>query len=108
MTPKETIRKRYDTVNETNDVINTFIIKWCGANASHLLDSDDNDGQYLRDFFNSRDIALLSAFKADLRDEIEKRKIPMGEMQHDLKGRCDFEKNNTLNEVLALIKETKT
>jgi hypothetical protein len=28
--------------------INSFIKKWCGDNAPHLLDSDDNDGERLR------------------------------------------------------------
>lgn len=35
------------------DVVNNFIKKWCGENASHLLDTDDNDGQKLRCFISS-------------------------------------------------------
>ena len=27
----------------------TFIKKWCGVNAGHLLDNDENDGQRLRE-----------------------------------------------------------
>jgi len=30
------------------DAFNLFIKKWC-PHAAHLLDSDDNDGQYMRD-----------------------------------------------------------
>jgi hypothetical protein len=30
------------------NTVNNFIKKWCGENASHLLDSDDNDGEKLR------------------------------------------------------------
>lgn len=28
---------------------NRFIEKWCGEYYSHLIDSDDNDGQFIRD-----------------------------------------------------------
>jgi transcriptional regulator with XRE-family HTH domain len=31
-----------------SDLVNTFIEKWCGENAAHLIDTDDNDGEYLR------------------------------------------------------------
>ncbi|TFB85823.1 hypothetical protein E3O44_12540 [Cryobacterium algoricola] len=33
------------------DAFNLFIKKWC-PHSSHLLDSDDNDGQYMRDRIN--------------------------------------------------------
>ena len=26
-----------------------FIMKWCGSNKGHLIDSDDNDGEVFRD-----------------------------------------------------------
>jgi len=28
---------------------NEFIMKWCGNNRGHLIDSDDNDGEKFRD-----------------------------------------------------------
>ncbi len=33
--------------------VNSFIKKWCGENAAHLLDSDENDGQKLRSSLSS-------------------------------------------------------
>ena len=36
------------TSEELIDEFNVFIKKWCGENASHLLDSDDNDGEKFR------------------------------------------------------------
>lgn len=31
-----------------DELLNPFIEKWCGDNAPHLLDSDENDGERLR------------------------------------------------------------
>lgn len=33
----------------TDELIDEFIEKWCGDNAPHLLDSDENDGETLRE-----------------------------------------------------------
>lgn len=40
--------KHFFTEKEVEKLINTFIKKWCGDNAPHLLDTDDNDGERLR------------------------------------------------------------
>ena len=39
-------------VQGEKDVIqafNKFIIKWCGSNSAHLIDSDMQDGQFMRE-----------------------------------------------------------
>ena len=40
-----------DVKNEKNilKMVDKFIQKWCGENKAHLSDSDDNDGEYLRE-----------------------------------------------------------
>lgn len=38
---------------EWEDSVDVFIKKWCGENVAHLLDTDDNDGQRLRDLLSS-------------------------------------------------------
>lgn len=34
---------------------------------------------------------------------IESKRVPVDEMSHDLKGKCDFEKNNTIMDILKSI-----
>lgn len=43
--------------------VNEFIKKWCGDNAAHLLDTDENDGQRLRN--------LLSTQQKDFDERVE-------------------------------------
>ena len=54
------------------DVVNNFIKKWCGENASHLLDTDDNDGQKLRCFISSTIIEEHRKEQEDILLQIEK------------------------------------
>jgi hypothetical protein len=42
-----------------------FIKKWCGGMKAHLLDSDDNDGEYFRD--RLRNETLPKNFVKDLK-----------------------------------------
>jgi hypothetical protein len=35
--------------DQIDELVNTFIKSWCGSNVSHLIDTDDNDGQRLRE-----------------------------------------------------------
>lgn len=37
-----------NTQESWEEQVNVFIRKWCGVNAPHLLDNDDNDGERLR------------------------------------------------------------
>lgn len=55
--------KKEVKVDSTIDtLINKFITKWCGNMSAHLLDSDENDGEELRnnlkDLFNSQEKPL--------------------------------------------------
>ena len=36
------------SVDDPVEKLNLFIRKWCGDNAAHLLDNDDNDGEVMR------------------------------------------------------------
>ena len=42
--------KRSDGIEEK---FNAFIKKWCGSNAPHLLDTDENDGEYFRELLRN-------------------------------------------------------
>lgn len=35
-------------MNDAIKQFNQFIQKWCGENAAHLLDNDENDGERMR------------------------------------------------------------
>ena len=37
-------------MSDIDKQLNNFITRWCGENAAHLLDNDENDGQRLRDY----------------------------------------------------------
>ena len=43
--------------------VNDFIRKWCGENAAHLLDSDENDGERLRQTLSRHNLSLVEAVK---------------------------------------------
>lgn len=87
MTTKETIQK---SANEIEKIAR----RHCGCSS---CDSD------LLDALGFRDKVLLEAYKEELRGKLEKMKIPVESMSHDLRGNCDFERNNTINKILALI-----
>lgn len=38
---------RYET--DVIEAFNKFIKKWCGSNYPHLIDTDEQDGQFMRD-----------------------------------------------------------
>ena len=38
---------RYET--DIVEALDKFIKKWCGIHYSHLIDNDENDGQFMRD-----------------------------------------------------------
>ena len=63
-TREETTKIDFDIdVRYEADVIkafNKFIQKWCGSNAPHLLDSDEQDGQFMREKIED----LLSSLKS--------------------------------------------
>jgi hypothetical protein len=55
--------------HEWREEVNRFIEKWCKPEyVGHLLDTDENDGQKLRD--------LLTTHTAHLVERIEKKKYP--------------------------------
>lgn len=63
-----------DVRNEP-DVIkafNLFIQKWCGRSYPHLIDSDENDGEFMRDKIQqavkAAEVVLLEKLKAKCRD----------------------------------------
>ena len=37
-------------MSDIDKQLDNFITRWCGENAAHLLDNDENDGQRLRDY----------------------------------------------------------
>jgi uncharacterized protein YllA (UPF0747 family) len=52
------VRKEHDKINHNIDVryeddiikaFNKFIEKWCGSHFPHLIDTDENDGEYMRE-----------------------------------------------------------
>lgn len=47
-----------------------FINKWCGSSSAHLSDTDENDGQSLRDF-----VARNYILKQKVREAIENADI---------------------------------
>ena len=46
---------------------NKFIMKWCGSNSAHLLDTDENDGERIRQL---HDKSLLNTISLDLHNKI--------------------------------------
>lgn len=53
--------------------VDTFISKWCGEYAPHLLDSDENDGERLRVYLE----ALLEEVHQQSIDTLEKAQLNM-------------------------------
>jgi hypothetical protein len=45
-------KRKYGGLNKMNfnEQFEIFIKKWCGNSSAHLLDTDENDGQELREF----------------------------------------------------------
>ena len=54
---------------EWEEKVNLFIEKWCGDNAPHLLDTDDNDGERLREAI--RQATRKAKIEGNLRREKE-------------------------------------
>ena len=82
--PKEidhNIDVRYAPDLET--AFNRFIEKWCGENYPHLIDTDDNDGQFVRDFITQQRTNLISEIR---------EKMP-GKCSEDIKVISDMIKN---------------
>ena len=57
----------------------------------------------LRDFL----ISSLNGQLDELIQTMKQMKPGVNQMHHDLKGQCDFEKINTLNQVIKLLEERK-
>jgi len=51
------------------EMVNKFIKKWCGKYYGHLIDDDENDGQFLREAIEN---AIQSAHQAGKAEEREK------------------------------------
>ncbi len=48
---------------------------------------------------------VLEAQAKEIIKEVEKMKVPVGKMKHDLQCKCDYEKNNTIQEILTTLKQ---
>ena len=55
-------------INQKNweESVNSFIKKWCGDNAPHLLDTDENDGEKLRTLLNTQKAEILEEAEREL------------------------------------------
>jgi len=60
---------------EIIEKFNEFIKKWCGDNAPHLLDSDENDGEEFREALSlkEQEIEILQKSKRDMHIEDYKK-----------------------------------
>lgn len=63
-----TIDVRYEP--DLEEAFNKFIKKWCGKWYSHLIDTDENDGQFIRDKIQ----ALHQKHQAEMRALSKKAK----------------------------------
>jgi len=61
-----------------------------------------NDGECNCDCY----IAGMTDYHNHIVENLERMKIPTEEMIHDLRGKCDFERNNTINDILSLLQDT--
>ena len=62
-----------DVRNEP-DVIkafNKFIKKWCGSNYSHLIDTDEQDGQFMRDKLTQARLDAATEARREVIEEIQ-------------------------------------
>lgn len=65
----DSIDIRYEGDLET--AFNKFIKKWCGKWYPHLIDSDENDGQFIRDKIYELQRAREKAFNLAIREVLE-------------------------------------
>jgi hypothetical protein len=83
-------------------LVNSFIEKWCGDNAAHLLDTDDNDGQTLREALLALQAAATSeAYDAGQKDGLIK-------WADSTQGKIDEAVAETKESVAFAIISTKT
>lgn len=81
--------------------VNDFIKKWCGIYASHLLDSDENDGQELRDLLRSEIQSSLESVEREI-ERMEKEYKVKRNSSESIIGKLV-----NIDEVLSIIKEAK-
>ena len=55
-------------MSDIDKQLNNFITRWCGENAAHLLDNDENDGQRLRDYIAQQVKEAKRDFISDICD----------------------------------------
>lgn len=89
-------------VEEVNKVVNNFITNWCGKNSSHLLDSDENDGETLRTFLRTSLASYGSFIAGEVRDACAEQSIK------DMKTVMKKFEQETKEELKRTIEELET
>lgn len=69
---------------------------------SSMADGYGSAADYLKEFLEQS----LTDYHNHIVEKIKAMKIPTEEMIYDLRSKCDFERNNTLNEILSLLQDT--
>ena len=89
---------------EIDNLINIFIEKWIPKSYQHLIDTDENDGEALRDNIKE----LIDEAKQEERERIKKIVLPKEwkNVQGDLRIRADGY-NECLKQVKNILKELK-
>jgi chromosome segregation ATPase len=75
---------------EIIEKFNEFIKKWCGDNAPHLLDSDENDGEEFREALSlkEQEIEILQKSKRDMHiEDYKKHKKIISSLQEKIEKR---------------------
>ena len=74
---------------------NKFIMKWCGSNSAHLLDTDENDGERIRQLHDKEIEKIIKEseehFKLLLNQNIEELNVQINTLKHILDN--DFQRN---------------
>lgn len=78
MTPAPSSREE-----ELERFVNAFIEKWCEPNVAHLLDNDENDGEFLRQNLAAWHTQQVEAAmeQADIRAEIRGKRLALEKMR---------------------------
>jgi len=69
---------------------NEFIKKWCGSNYPHLIDTDENDGQRLRDYFEEHCLDNQKVKEAIHGSVLSMSKFREGEIKEALQEYIDI------------------
>ncbi|MFA5990472.1 MAG: hypothetical protein WC803_12825 [Sphingomonas sp.] len=83
-------------------ILSQFIKEFTDYDGIDNVWKSDNPDRAV-DFFIQSLQKVEQSVREEIAREVEELIVPTDKMKHDLRGSCDFEKNNTLQKVLYLI-----